>query len=256
MRKKILIGIALIFLFFTYVTNIQAETKSREEYERKGDIVWEAETNQKIVAITFDDGPHSQYTDQILDILKKHKAKSTFFVMGEHAKKFPDIIKRQSDEGHEVANHTYGHLYEDTKHLDQEIKRTTNIIGQITGTRSTLFRPVGGLFNDIVVNTAKKNNHLVVMWSWHQDTHDWKKPGVNKIVNQVTSGVTPGDIILMHDAGRDRSQTVKALDKILEQLSKQGYEFVTVSDLLYRSNSILPDLIECEFDKDSKFLSE
>ncbi|WLV23800.1 polysaccharide deacetylase family protein [Aciduricibacillus chroicocephali] len=256
MRKKIMIPIAMFFVFFTFVTSIQAATKSREEYEKKGDIIWETETDQKIVAITFDDGPHSLYTDQILDILKKYNAKSTFFIMGAHAQKHPDIIKRQSDEGHEIANHTYNHLYGNTDQLNKEIKRTTNIIGQITGTRSALFRPVGGLFNDTVVNTSKNNNHLVVMWSWHQDTYDWQLPGVNKIVNKVTSGIRPGDIILMHDAGGDRTQTVKALEKILKRLTKDGYEFVTVSELLYRSNSILPEFIENEFGNDAKFISE
>jgi len=258
MRKNIFVAFVFIAISLYWTTcfkNVQATTKSREEDEKTGHIIWETKTDKKMVAITFDDGPHSQYTDQILDVLDKYKAKSTFFVMGDHARKFPDIIKRQSDEGHEVANHSYNHCYGKFDNLDQEIKRTTDIIGQLTGNRSALFRPVGGLYNDFLINTSRNNNHLVVMWSWHQDTYDWKKPGVNKIVNKVTSGITPGDIILMHDGGGDRSQTVKALDKILKLLSKDGYEFVTVSELLYRSNSIFPDFVENQFKQHVKFLS-
>jgi len=259
MRKYIFVAFVVIAISMhltAYLKNVQALTKSREEDEKTGHIIWEAKTNKKMVAITFDDGPHLQHTDEILDVLNKYKAKSTFFVMGAHAQKYPDIIKRQSDEGHEVANHTYNHCYGKFDNLDQEIKRTTDIIGQLTGNRSALFRPVGGLYNDFLINTSRNNKHLVVMWSWHQDTYDWKKPGVNKIVNKVTSGITPGDIILMHDGGGDRSQTVKALDEILKRLSKDGYEFVTVSELLYRSNSIFPDFVENQFNHDVKLLTK
>ena len=99
-----------------------------------------------------------------------------------------------------------------------------------------LYRPVGGSYNDGIINTAVENGYKVIMWSWHQDTEDWKRPGVNSIVTKVLSGATPGNIVLFHDAGGDRSQTVQALERILPELKKQGYTFVTVSELLDRTN--------------------
>lgn len=251
MRNKILIVLVIIFSWTFWTDQSQAAEKSREEYEKIGNIIWETYTKKKMVAITFDDGPHSRYTPQILDILAKYKAKSTFFVIGSHALKHPDLIKRQIKEGHEIANHTYNHFSKRDNLLHGELKRTSDIIYDLTGVRPSLFRPVGGAYNDVVIKTAQNTDHFVVMWSWHQDTYDWKKPGVNKIVNKVTSNISPGDIILMHDAGGNRTQTVKALDKILNYLTKNGYQVVTVSELLYQSDSIFPNFIEKEF-KDSK----
>lgn len=238
MKKQILI-LAMICLFFVQAHTVVAS--ERYKYEETGNAIWDVKTNEKIVAITFDDGPHTVYTPEILDVLKKYNAKATFFVMGVHAKKFPQLVYREFTEGHEIANHTFNHV--NGKNLKEELNSTAHIIDHITGTKPTLFRPVGGQYNDFVINTAADNNYLVVLWSWHQDTYDWKRPGVNRIVNKVTSGVKPGDIILLHDAGGDRSQTVEALDKILDYLQKNGYEAVTVSELLYRSISIIPHSI-------------
>ncbi|MBD8007434.1 polysaccharide deacetylase family protein [Bacillus norwichensis] len=240
MKKYFLVIFPLLFNSFFGYQNAQAATKSRYEYEKTGQVIWEAKTTEKIVAITFDDGPHPVYTPDILDTLSKYNAKATFFVMGAHAQKYPHLVHREFLEGHEIANHTFNHFYGGEKNLKEELDQTANTIFQITGQKPTLFRPVGGNYNDFVIETARDKEYLVVLWSWHQDTYDWKRPGVNRIVNKVISNVKPGDIILLHDAGGDRSQTVEALDKILDYLQKNGYETVTVSELLYRSISILP----------------
>ena len=87
-----------------------------------------------------------------------------------------------------------------------------------------------------MINTAIKNGFKVVMWSWHQDTEDWANPGVQKIVDTVLNGMKPGNVILFHDSGGDRRQTLKALDKIIPELKKQGYQFVTISELLEYQN--------------------
>ncbi|MGE6261250.1 polysaccharide deacetylase family protein [Heyndrickxia sporothermodurans] len=232
------------FFYFSHPTELSASSKGRMEFEKTGKVFWDVHAKDKMVALTFDDGPSSVFTPQILDLLAKYHAKATFFVIGEHVEEFPQIIKRQVDEGHEIANHTYHHYYsvrKNIKNLNAELKQTSNIIQSITGYRPSLFRPVGGYYNENIIHTAIKNDFKIIMWSWHQDTEDWKRPGVNKIVNNVISDTRPGDIILMHDAGGNRSQTVKALDKILATLQKEGYECVTVSEMLYRAKGILPN---------------
>lgn len=231
-----IIASALTITFFTF--NVFATDKGRPYYEEKGFVLWDINTEDKIVAITFDDGPHPKYTEEILDVLERHQAKATFFALGQHAEKHPDIILRESNEGHEVANHTFSHSrFKTTKQLKQELIDTNEVIYGITGTYPKLFRPVEGNYNDRLINIAVEQNFKVVMWSWHQDTEDWKSPGVQKIVDKVLTGTKPGDVILFHDGGGNRSQTVQALEKIIPELKKQGYEFVTVSELMNNNNA-------------------
>ena len=230
------IGVILI-LFFSIAYVTLATEKGRPYYEKKGYILWEIKTEEKVIALTFDDGPDQTYTTQILDLLAKYDAKATFFVIGERAEKFPDLIRKLDDEGHEIANHTYTHSHSITaENLEKELKKTNELIHDITGTYPLLYRPVGGSYNDRIINTAVENGYKVIMWSWHQDTKDWKRPGVNNIITTVLSGATPGNIVLFHDAGGDRSQTVTALENILPALEQKGYKFVTVSELLDRTS--------------------
>ncbi|WP_391119666.1 polysaccharide deacetylase family protein [Psychrobacillus sp. L3] len=223
----------LIVLFFCIAYATSAMDRGRPYYEKKGYVLWGIKTEEKVIALTFDDGPHSTYTPQILDLLAEYHAKATFFVIGERAESFPDLILQIGKDGHEIANHTYSHPLKITPDkLKEELKKTNEIIHDITGTYPLFYRPVGGSYNDRIINTAIENGYKVIMWSWHQDTEDWKTPGVNKIVKKVLSGASPGDIVLFHDAGGDRSQTVKALEEILPELQKQGYKFVTISELI------------------------
>ncbi|REB07270.1 polysaccharide deacetylase family protein [Sporosarcina sp. BI001-red] len=231
-----LIASGLTIIFFTF--NVFATDRGRPYYEEKGYVLWDIKTNDKVVAITFDDGPHPKYTEEILDVLEKNQAKATFFTLGQHAEKYPDIVLREFNDGHEVANHTYSHSrFKTAKQFKQELIDTNEVIYGITGTYPKLFRPVEGNYNDRLINIAVKQNFKVVMWSWHQDTEDWKKPGVNKIVEKVLTGTKPGDVILFHDGGGERSQTVQALEKILPKLKEQGYRFVTVSELMDNTNA-------------------
>lgn len=208
-------------------------TNERSYYESRGEIVWEVPMNEKLIALTFDDGPNPVTTPQILDLLKKYDAKSTFFVLGKQVDRFPDLVKREAEEGHEVANHTYNHIFfnKNTRSdiITREIMKTEQRIQALTGKTSPWFRPPGGYYNDLIVNTAKKNGYTIVLWSWHQDTKDWSAPGVDKIVNKVLHNARSGDIVLFHDQS---TQTVKALKRILSKLKKQGFQMVTISELL------------------------
>ena len=234
MKNKYLFLFVLLFLGITFVlVNTTSADKGRRYYEQTGEVVWEIKTEEKVVAITFDDGPHPKYTADILDLLAEYNAKATFFVVGENAEKNPELLLRQYNEGHEIANHTFTHPLKTTlPKLEIEIKKTNDLIYSITGYHPELFRPVEGQYTDSMIQSLVKNGYKVVMWSWHMDTEDWKDPGVHRIIKTVLDGTKPGNIILFHDGGGNRIQTVKALEKILPELKKQGYKFVTITELI------------------------
>ncbi|PKR83313.1 polysaccharide deacetylase family protein [Heyndrickxia camelliae] len=237
--KKISIFL-IIFFVMTLFNKEQVSSKStlRFDFERTGDAIWNARTSKKMVALTFDDGPDPLYTPQILKLLKKYNAKATFFVIGEHVGEYPEIVRDEVKEGHEIANHTYSHNFiftSSSKHLKQEMEKTEKIIKETTGISPAFFRPIGGYYNKRIIETAREAGYRVIIWTWNQDSKDWKEPGAAKIAKNILSDTMPGDIILMHDGGGDRSQTVKALEKILPQLKKAGFEMVTVSELLMKT---------------------
>jgi polysaccharide deacetylase family sporulation protein PdaB len=195
--------------------------------------VWEVQTEEKVIALTFDDGPHPEHTGLILDLLRQYDAKATFFVVGNKVKLHPELLKRELDDGHELANHTYSHAYLGRNtNLKKEINKAEEVIFTATGQKCHLFRPPGGIFNEKLVTVAKQEGYKVVMWSWHQDTKDWSTPGINKIVDRVLNQTRNGDIVLFHDYIEGPTQTVDALKIILPELKQRGYRFVTFSDLL------------------------
>ncbi|QTD40662.1 polysaccharide deacetylase family protein [Sporosarcina sp. Te-1] len=230
--KRLIIPLILILFVFGVYDRTFAD-KGRKYYEEAGQIIWEINTKEKVIALTFDDGPHRKYTAEILDLLKKHEAKATFFIVGANAEKNPEVVLRMYEEGHELANHTYSHKSRmSVSRLIQELKKTDETIYAITGYSSTLFRPVEGVYTDEIVDAVSKEGYQLVMWSWHLDTLDWKNPGVNKIVKFVLDGAKEGNVVLFHDGGGNRRQTVAALEKILPELAREGYTFVTISDMM------------------------
>ncbi|WP_376781270.1 MULTISPECIES: polysaccharide deacetylase family protein [Lysinibacillus] len=234
MRKKYLLLSLCIFALFVFVINDKSfADKGRRYYEEAGQILWDIKTDEKVIALTFDDGPHKKYTPEILDVLSKYDAKATFFIVGENAEKNPELALRIHDENHELAIHTYTHPFKtNVSNLIKEIKQTHATIYGITGYSPVLFRPVEGQYTDAMIDAIHKEGYKVVMWSWHLDTFDWKSPGEKKIINTVLKGAKPGSVVLFHDGGGNREQTVRALKKVLPELEQQGYKFVTISELL------------------------
>ncbi|MUG44948.1 polysaccharide deacetylase family protein [Paenibacillus woosongensis] len=221
-----------------------SQFKDRAYYEERGDIVWEVPTEDKCIAFTFDDGPDHRQTQQILDVLDQYNAKATFFVVGERVEKHPEIVKMQLAKGHEIGNHSYRHpsfqgLSKGNMH--NELSKTQQAIYQATGYKAVLFRPPGGFYNETLINVSKANELKFILWSWHQDTKDWRSPGVNRIVKKVLTNARSGDIVLMHDYVANSTQTVEALKQILPELKKQGYSFVTVTELLTHKAKAQPD---------------
>ena len=190
-------------------------------------------TDEKTIALTFDDGPHPHKTEKILEVLKKYGIKATFFVIGENASLSPDVLKKVSDEGHEIGNHTYDHksIYKiKSEFLLESIKRCEQTIYDITGKRPSLFRPPEGYLNDNIAESMYRAGYDVILW--RVDTYDWKGRSAEDIFKTVVSTVKCGDIILMHDYISIPSNTAKALDMIIPALLDKGYKFVTVSELI------------------------
>lgn len=200
-------------------------------------IIKKGNENNKMIALTFDDGPDENFTPQILDILKKYKAKATFFVVGEKVGWNSEIVKRTHDEGHEIGNHTFTHINickNSNEKILKEINETQKIIKNITGYEPTLFRPPYRAMNESLFDIIKSNNMKLVLWS-DIDTKDWSNPGVDNIVKSIESKASNGTIVVLHDYNKirsDKSQTIIALEKIIPKMQSFGYEFVTISEII------------------------
>ncbi len=229
-------SLALLLCLTNTALGHPAVKKNRQYYEQRGDMIWEVHTNQKVIALTFDDGPDPLETEQILDVLNQYDAKCTFFAIGKRLASYPDVARRVIAEGHELANHTYNHVYFkkpiSRKQVQKELELTENEIIKITSRHSKLFRPPGGMYDETLINISNSMGLKPILWSWHQDTKDWNCPGVYKIVNKVLRNTHNGDIVLFHDHVHGQSQTRQALKLILPELKKRGYRFVTVSELI------------------------
>lgn len=187
----------------------------------------------KLIALTFDDGPHSSYTEEILDILKQYNIKATFFVVGENVEAMEEKLLRAAEEGHEIGNHTYTHKFItkiSENSLKSEIKKTEDIIEKVTGQKPKLFRPPGGMYNESTLKVLSEMGYSSVLWS--QDTKDWTLPQVGKIEGDILKNISDGDIILFHDFNQKNSPTPEALRKLIPELLDMGYSFVTVSELM------------------------
>ncbi len=180
------------------------------------------------VALTFDDGPHPVCTPQLLDGLKKRDVKVTFFVTGENVESYPEIVKRASEEGHLIGNHTFHHVQLTAANSDdfkKEIISTNDIIQEVTGKETSFIRPPYGSWDK---KYEKELNMFPVLWD--VDPLDWCSTNVDKIVRSVLAGTKENSIILMHDS---YDSTVTAALQIVDILQAEGYEFVTVDEILF-----------------------
>ncbi|GHO50912.1 polysaccharide deacetylase family protein [Ktedonospora formicarum] len=185
------------------------------------------------IALTFDDGPSPTYTAQILDILQRYQIKATFFCIGQQVQEFPALVQQEFQDGEIVGNHTWSHPDLTTlsvQDINSQMQMTSNQIKNATGITPVLFRPPYGAIDDKVKEQSDGLNMTPVLWSI--DTTDWQMPGVDAIVNNVVSNVGNGSIILMHDGGGDRSQTIAALPRIITALQQRGFRIVTIPELM------------------------
>lgn len=196
--------------------------------------IYSVETKEKKLAITFDAAWGDQYTDDILSILQKNNVKATFFLVGSWTDKYGDKVKKIKSMGHEIGNHssTHPHFTQlDTQKIKDEIFSTSDKIKNITGESTKLFRPPFGDYNSNVVRTIRETGHFCVQWD--VDSLDWTNPGEDFIYERIMGSIGNGSIILFHN---NAEQTPKVLDKLIKDIKKQGYEFVTISELIYKDN--------------------
>lgn len=194
-------------------------------FDKKGVIYRQIDLDQKMVALTYDDGP-SINTDTILDTLEENNAVATFFIVGNRANTYKEKIKRQQKLGCEVANHTYNHQIltkTNSGRIVSEISRTNDAIQKITGSKPLCMRPPGGAINPSV---RKNANMPLILWS--VDTLDWKTRDSSSTISKVMSTIQDGDIVLMHDL---YEATANASQTIIPKLIEEGYQLVTVSEL-------------------------
>ncbi|PFH68069.1 glycosyl transferase family 2 [Bacillus cereus] len=205
----------------------------------------------KQVALTFDDGPDPKYTPEILDILKEYKIKAAFFVLGENAQLNPSIVKRIYDEGHEIGNHTFKHPnVADTSLLRTkvELNTTQRLIQEITGHSTVLFRPpyeadANPDSSNEILPILRAQNMNYTMVAEEVDPEDWATPSTNELVKRTLNPIYKGEgnVILLHDAGGNRTHTVEALPIIIKDLKKNGYSFVTIADLMNKErDEVMP----------------
>ena len=192
------------------------------------------------LVLTFDDGPDPIWTPKVLDVLKKHHAHAVFFVTGTMASRYPDLVKRIVDEGHEIGLHTFNHpdlTFQSKKRIDWELSQNQLAISGAAGIRTSLFRPPYSSFADAMDNKSWPVTEYIGTRGYitvvnNTDSEDWRKPGVQQILRNATPKNGKGAIVLMHDSGGDRHQTVQALDRLLPDMQDKGYEVDNLTEAL------------------------
>lgn len=205
--------------------------KPVKTYALRDDVLIHGNQNLKEVALTFDDGPRPELVREMLNLLGKHRARSTFFVVGSMVEKNPAIVRRMMNEGHEVANHTYAHprlagLDEDQ--IRTELAKCDRAVFEATGARTNLFRPPGMRYDDTVLRAAQSLGYVTI--HWNVAAQDYQKQSPERIASKILGAVQPGSVILLHG----HPDTLAALPTILEELDRRGYRYVTVSQMLGR----------------------
>ncbi len=236
LKRPVRLGfsVAILGIIVGVVLTLHAVLPTNHFY---GPVFSESRTSQKLVALTFDDGPYPPYTSQVLDVLKERQIPATFFVIGQNAAKYPELLRRIVAEGHQLGNHTYHHvdlLKLDRQGMITEIEKTNKVIADAVGYVPHVMRPPHG-FRDAVVMDAMAEYKLKVI-EWSVSSRDWVNPGAEVIAERTLGKVQNGSVILLHDgdgiaAALPREQTVAATRIIIDKLLAKGYKFVTVDEI-------------------------
>lgn len=223
-KKIALLNVALLFC-----SQVNAQDSPQ--------VIRHVNTTEKVVALTFDDGPHKYYTQQVLDILKKHNAKATFYVVGEMAKASPSLIKKIMDEGHDLGNHSMNHDKMkgiSVEQITQDIQAVDEIIKNHGYQKEITFRAPYAITSPNLSTALTNLNKKMVLFTF--TPLDWTKISAEEIYSNVMKKVKPGLIILLHDGGGKRRESVKATEMLITTLQQQGYKFVTITELLKYQN--------------------
>lgn len=204
-----------------------------------GKVYWRISTPEKLVALTFDDGPNGPSTNAVLRILRDNGIHATFFLIGANVRAYPDMARRIVNEGNAIGNHSYSHpvflAVQPPREQDRQIDLAEKIIEETTGVHCVLFRPPHGFKSPWLLHAVQSRGMVSVEWA--EDSADWTSAKSEKIIANVLNKVRPGDIILLHDGmdlihGADRRETLQALPLIIKKLKDHGYRFVTIPELI------------------------
>ena len=192
----------------------------------------------KQIALTFDDGPNDPHTLKLLDVLARHSVRATFFMIGRFVRQHPEIARAVAEAGHMVGNHTFTHpllIFESAARTRSELLDCRQALTDAIGEHSNLFRPPFGGRRPATLRVARELRLQTVMWN--VTGYDWNAPPASVIVEKVVRQIRGGDVILLHDGGHravgaDRAQTVIATENLIQRCRDQGYEFVTVNEMI------------------------
>lgn len=227
-KKLIFIGLGILFVFLLAIGTYQL--MNARTFQLFGGLTEKVETNQKVVALTFDDGP-TKNVNQILPLLDKYSAKATFFLIGEEIENYPAETKEMVEAGHQVGNHTFSHnrmVFKSPSYIKEEIEKTDKLIREAGYTGEIDFRPPNGKKLVGLPYYLNKHNRDTITWNIEPDSY-YRKPSDK--VNHVIENITPGSIILMHPMYDDSGNELQAIEGILQALTNEGYSFVTVNEL-------------------------
>lgn len=215
-------GTGIVFLLFYASYSIQAGFYLKASCRGK--------KNEKVVALTFDDGPHPLHTSEVLDVLKGYGVPATFFCIGREAEKYPELVQRISSEGHAVGNHSYVHsgffpLYT-SKKMEKDLRRSQEILERITGRPVILFRPPFGVTNPVVAKSVKKTGYRTI--GWNIRSFDTRKEKQDRIFRRIAGRLKPGSVILLHDR---LPASAPLLKRLLDYLEEQQYRIISLEEM-------------------------
>ncbi|WP_342573136.1 polysaccharide deacetylase family protein [Solibacillus sp. FSL K6-1781] len=226
MKKKLIIAVILMALLFAGMFKV---TKLRT-FQFFGGLTYQAETKDKVIALTFDDGP-TKNVDQLLPLLDEYKVKATFFLIGNEIEKHPEEAKKLIEAGHQIGNHTYSHkrmVLKSPSFIEEEIEKTDELIRSIGYEGEIDFRPPYGKKFVGLPYYLNKTNRETIMWSLDPETYYTR---VDEEINYVMKNIQPGSIILLHPMYDQTGGTLEVVETILKELSNEGYRFLTVDEL-------------------------
>jgi peptidoglycan/xylan/chitin deacetylase (PgdA/CDA1 family) len=214
-----------------YLDLVARSARTEQELIDSGQCIERGSGTVPEIAITFDDGPHPVYTPRVLDILARYQAPATFFCVGLNLNAYPELAGRAAEAGHLVGNHTWSHPYLPDLTRDEllhQVDATNAALTRAVGESTVLVRPPYGARSPELLGWLAGHGMTTVLWDI--DTTDWAGPGTDTVVAEARRA-SDGSVVLMHDAGGDRTQTIEALPRILEHLLERGYRFVTIDRL-------------------------
>ena len=227
----------LTVVLLIFLANIDKNDVIQTSALEKNLPIYNVQTEEKKIAFTMNCAWNADDIDSILETLRANNVKITFFIVGEWADKYPEEVKKISEAGHEIGTHSNTHPHVNNLSAEknlEEIKISVNKLEKLTNQKITLYRTPYGEYNDIVIETSRNNGYFPIQWNI--DTLDYEGLNCEEMWNRIKGKLSNGSIILSHNG---TEHTAESLDTIIKNIKKQGYDFVKVSDLIYKENYII-----------------